>query len=146
MDRFMQEATDEARAGLAEGGVPVGAVLVRDGEIIGRGRNRFVQHGDPTAHAEMECLRDAGPRGPLGDAVLYTTMSSCIMCSGAMVQLGLGKLVVGDATSYAGAVDFLRENGVEVEIVESEELLALAESFVKEQPDLWNDAASLHVH
>lgn len=141
MDRFMQEAIDEARSGLAEGGIPIGSVIVRDGKVIGRGRNRHVQNGDPTAHAEMECLRDMGPAGPLSDATLYTTMAPCIMCAGAMVHLGVGKVVIGDTTTFEGAMDFMREHGVEVETTELDELHDLAGTFIRDNPGLWKDSS-----
>jgi cytosine/creatinine deaminase len=143
VDRFMEAAIDEAHRGLDEGGIPVGAVLVRNGRIVGRGRNGLLQHGDPTEHAEMACLRDAGRSGLLPDAVLYTTMSPCIMCAGAMVQLGVRRVVIGECKTYAGAVSLLTDHGVDVVDLDLEELKALLDTFITEHPELWREAASL---
>lgn len=124
---FLRLAIEEAEAGLAEGGLAIGSVLAGDGEVIARGRNRFNQTGDMTAHAEMDCLRDAGPRAGNPGLTLYTTMSPCIMCAGAMVRLGIRRVVVGDAVSFPGEPEFLRGYGIEVVVTNDPDCVALAE-------------------
>ncbi len=140
----MEAAIDEAHRGLDEGGIPVGAVLVRNGRIVGRGRNGLIQHGDPTEHAEMACLRDVGRSGLLPDAVLYTTtVTPCIMCAGAIVQLGVRRVVIGECKTYGGAVSLLTAHGVDALDLDLEELKVSLNTFIAEHPDLWCEAASL---
>ena len=110
----MKAAIEEARQGLKEGGIPIGSVLVRDGKIIGRGHNRRVQENDPIIHAEIDCLRKAGRIGHYRGTVLYSTLMPCYLCSGAVVQFGIKKVVAGEGETFAGAPDFLRQHGVEV--------------------------------
>ncbi len=124
---FMQRAYDEAMAGMAEGGRPIGSVLVENGEVIAAGRNRSNQTGDMTAHAEVDCLRDAGPLVSRPGLTLYTTMAPCPMCAGAIVFLGIRRVVVGDAKIYPGYLDLMREKGVEVIVADDPNCLALAE-------------------
>src|SRR3954471_22971752 len=102
MDPFLQAAIDEARLGLSEGGLPIGSVLVRDGQIIGRGHNRRVQRGDPMAHAEIDCLTSAGRQRTYADTVLYSTLMPCFLCSGAAVQFGVQKVIVGESVNFPG--------------------------------------------
>lgn len=138
-DPFLKAAIDEARAGLSEGGIPIGSVLVRDGEIIGRGHNRRVQDGDPVTHAEIDCLRRAGRVGRYAGAVLYSTLMPCYLCSGAVVQFGIKKVVVGESVNFPGAPDFMREHGVEVTDLADPECVEMMRRFISEKPELWNE-------
>lgn len=138
----MNEAIAEAHRGLAEGGVPVGALLVQNGQILGRGRNSVVQHGDPTAHAEMECLRDAGRQEQLSDAVLYTTMAPCIMCAGAIIRFGVSTVVVGESRTFGGAITLMKEHGVKVIDLDIEELTIMARRSLHEHPEIWSRPSS----
>lgn len=138
-DPFLTAALEEARAGLAEGGIPIGSVLVIDGRIVGRGHNRRVQDGSVIRHAEMDCLERAGRmRGAeYRRSVLYSTLSPCHMCSGAVLLYGIPKVVVGEHRTFRGPEDLLRSRGVEVEVVDDPECAALMERFAAEHPDLW---------
>lgn len=139
MDRFMLAAIEEARKGIAEGGIPIGAVLVKDGEIIGRGRNRRVQDNDPILHAEIDCLRNAGRVGSYRGTVLYSTLSPCYLCSGAIVQFGIKKVYSGENETFHGAPEFLKSQGVEVINLDLEECKAMMRKFIAENPALWNE-------
>src|SRR5688572_26080115 len=108
-DEFMQAAIAEARQGLNEGGIPIGSVIVRDGKIVGRGHNRRVQHNDPMAHAEIDCLQNAGRIGNYKDTTLYSTLMPCYLCAGAVVQFGIKKVIVGENETFEGAEDFRSE-------------------------------------
>jgi creatinine deaminase len=146
-DPFMQAALEEARQGRAEGGIPIGSVLVREGRIVARGHNRRVQQGDPVAHAEIDCLRNAGRLGSFRDTVLYSTLMPCYLCAGAIVQFGIPRVVVGEARSFPGAAEFLLDHGVEVEDLDLDEAAGLMRAFMAEEPALWaedigEDAAS----
>ena len=141
MDRFMRVAIDEARAGIAEGGLPVGAALVQQGRVLGRGRNRLVQDGDPTAHAEVDCLRAVGRLGNYADCVLYTTMMPCLMCTGAVVHLGIQRVVVGESETYEGFPALLCSNGVEVVDLQLDAIKTLLDGFIREHARLWEEAA-----
>lgn len=136
-DEFIAAALDEARAGLAEGGIPVGAVLVRDGKIIGRGHNRRVQTGDPTAHAEIECLRNAGRIGSYTGTILYSTLMPCYFCSGAIVQFGIEYVVAGEKLNFKGAEHFLRDHWVQVESVDDEACEKMLGEFIEKNEKLW---------
>ena len=141
MDPFLQAAIDEARTGLAEGGIPIGSVLVLDGRIIGRGRNRRVQRGSAVLHAEMDCLENAG-RLNAADyrrSVLYTTLSPCDMCSGAILLYGIPKVVIGENRTFQGPEDYLRSRGVTLELVDDDECLTLMRDFIKANPEIWNE-------
>ena len=141
MDEFMQVAIDEAKQGLAEGGIPIGSVLVIDGEIVGRGHNRRVQQGSAVLHAEMDCLERAG-RLTAADyqrATLYSTLSPCDMCSGAVLLYGIPKVVVGENSTFSGPEAYLRSRGVEVTVVDSIECRELMAQFIAEYPLLWNE-------
>lgn len=116
--KFMAEALAEAERGMADGGLPIGAVLVRGGKIVSRGHNQRVQQGDPIAHGEMDCLRKAGRQRSYRDTVLYTTLSPCMMCTGTILQFGIPRVVVGEAENFDGNIDFLRERGVEVTLLD----------------------------
>ncbi len=140
-DPFLAAAIEEARAGLAEGGIPIGSVLVLDGEIVGRGHNRRVQKGSAVLHAEMDCLENAG-RLKAGDyrrAVLYSTLSPCDMCSGAVLLYGIRRVVVGENRTFRGPEDYVRSRGVALEIVDDPECVKLMEDFIAAKPDLWNE-------
>lgn len=140
-DPFLRAAIDEARAGLAEGGIPIGSVLVVDGEIVGRGHNRRVQQGSAVLHAEMDALDDAGrlPAATYRRAVLYSTLSPCDMCSGAALLYGIPRIVVGENRTFQGPEDHLRSRGVDLEIVDDPECVALMTDFIAARPDLWNE-------
>jgi len=140
-DPFLAAAIEEARTGLAEGGIPIGSVLVIDGDIVGRGHNRRVQEGSVIKHAEMDCLENTGRR-PASDyrrAVLYSTLSPCDMCSGAVLLYGIPRIVVGENRSFQGPEELLRLRGVAVEIVDDSDCVALMTDFVSARTDLWNE-------
>jgi cytosine deaminase len=137
MDPFMVEALAEARQGLAEGGVPIGAVLVRDGVIIGRGHNGRVQEGNPILHAEIACLRNAGRIGDYRNTVLYSTCMPCFLCGGAVVQFGIPRVVAGEARTGRGSWDWLKSHGVEVVDLDLDECWQLMQGFVGRHPALW---------
>ena len=137
--RFMAAALAEARLGLADGGIPIGSVLVRQGQIIGRGHNRRVQRGDPIAHAEIDCLQNAGRQHSYRDTVLYSTLSPCYLCSGAAVQFGIPLVFIGEARTFPGAPEFLRSHGVEVVDLDLPECCELMARFIAERPELWNE-------
>lgn len=139
MDKFMQAAIDEAKQGRQEGGIPIGSVLVRHGQIIGRGHNRRVQEGDPMKHAEIDCLMRAGRVGSYRDTVLYSTLMPCYLCAGAVVQFRIPKVIVGEARTFSGAVEFMRAHGVEVINLDSPECVTLMEEFIRENPALWQE-------
>jgi len=141
MDRFMQAAIEEAKKGLAEGGIPIGSVLVIDGEIAGRGHNRRMQNGSAVLHAEMDCLENAG-RLKAADyrrATLYSTLSPCDMCSGAVLLYGVPKVVLGENRTFRGPEDYVRSRGVEVINLDDAECYRLMQDFIAESPGLWNE-------
>lgn len=140
-DPYMQAAIEEARLGLAEGGIPIGSVLVLDGKIIGRGHNRRVQNGSVIHHAEMNCLENAGrlPAPVYRQCVLYSTLSPCPMCSGAVLLYGIPRVVVGENLTFRGPEAYVRSQGVEVEVVQNEECIHLMKDFIKAKPELWNE-------
>jgi cytosine/creatinine deaminase len=141
MDEFLQAALEEATKGRAEGGIPIGAVLVLDGRIIGRGHNRRVQRGSAVLHAEMDCLEDAG-RLRAADyrrSVLYTTLSPCDMCSGAVLLYGIPRVVIGENRTFQGPEEYLRSRGVELVLADSRECMDLLAGFIAAHPDLWEE-------
>lgn len=140
-DPFMHAAIEEARKGLAAGGIPIGSVLVHDGRIIGRGHNQRVQHGSVIHHAEMNCLENAGrlPGRIYRECVLYSTLSPCPMCSGAVLLYGIPRVIVGENRSFQGPEDYVRSRGVKVEIVNDAGCIALMEQFILANPTLWNE-------
>jgi len=138
-DEFMKAAIDEAKLGFSEGGLPIGSVLVRNGQIVARGHNRRVQKGDPMAHAEIDCLTQAGRQPSYKDTVLYSTLMPCYLCSGAVVQFGIPKVVVGENVNFAGAPDFMRKHGVQVTDLHDPECIKMMSDFVKAHPTLWNE-------
>jgi len=139
MDKFMKEAVEEARKGLSEGGIPIGAVLVRDGKIISRGHNRRVQDNDPLAHAEIVCMRNAGRLGSFRDTTIYSTLMPCYLCSGAIVQFGIKKVVAGESRNFQGGRDFMRSMGVEVIDLDLKECIDMMKKFIDENQKLWNE-------
>jgi cytosine deaminase len=140
-DAFMQAAIDEAREGAREGGIPIGSVLVHRGRIIGRGRNRRVQRGSTVLHAEMDALENAGrrPAAVYRDCVLYTTLSPCPMCSGAILLYGIPTVVIGENQTFAGEEALLRSRGVSIEVVQDPTCIALMSDFIRAHPALWNE-------
>ncbi|MFC3609396.1 nucleoside deaminase [Stutzerimonas tarimensis] len=141
MDSFMQAAIEEAQLGLQEGGIPIGSVIVHQGRIIGRGHNRRVQNGSAILHGEMDAFEDAGrqPASVYRDAVLYTTLSPCPMCTGAILLYGIPKVIIGENQTFMGDEDLLRSRGVEVEVLQDPTCVALMESFIAARPELWNE-------
>ena len=138
---FLDAAIEEARQGRAEGGIPIGSVLVIDDRIVGRGHNRRVQRGSSVLHAEMDCLENAG-RLPAADyrrAVLYSTLSPCDMCSGAILLYGIPQVVIGENRTFRGPEDYLLARGVELEIADSAECFRLMQEFIEAKPALWNE-------
>lgn len=138
---FLQAAIEEARAGLAEGGIPIGSVIVHDNRIIGRGHNRRVQQGSTILHGEMDALENAGrqPASVYRECELYTTLSPCPMCSGAILLYGIPKVIVGENQTFMGAEDHLRSNGVEVEVLQDEDCIRMMQDFIRVQPELWSE-------
>lgn len=141
MDPFLQAALDEARQGLAEGGIPIGSVLVLDGEIVARGHNRRVQQGSVILHAEMDCLERAGrlKGSDYRRSVLYSTLSPCDMCSGAALLYRIPKIIVGENRTFRGPESYVRSRGVEVEVLDNDECIELMRSFIAAHPELWNE-------
>ncbi len=141
----MRAAIDEARKGLAEGGIPIGSVLVIDGAIVGRGRNRRVQSCSPVLHAEMHCLENAG-RLSARDyqrATIYTTLSPCDMCSGAILLYQIPKVVIGENRSFQGPEAYLQTRGVDLAVLDSDECFRLMQAFIRANPELWNEDIGL---
>ncbi|MDD4528073.1 MAG: nucleoside deaminase [Candidatus Margulisbacteria bacterium] len=141
MDKFLKCAIDEAKQGLAEGGIPIGAVLVIDGEIVGRGHNKRVQQGSPILHAEMDCLENAGrlTASDYQKSTMYTTLSPCDMCSGAILLYGIPKLVIGENITFQGPEEYLVTRGVALSVVDDEECKSMMDAFIAEKPELWNE-------
>ena len=139
IDPFMQAAIDEARQGLAEGGIPIGSSLMRDGKLLGRGHNRRVQNDDPMTHAETDCLRNAGRIGSYRGCTLYSTLMPCYFCAGAAVQFGIKRVIVGESRTFPGAPEFMREHGIEVVDLDLPECCEMMEKFIREKPELWNE-------
>jgi cytosine deaminase len=139
VDQFLKAAIDEARLGLAEGGLPIGSVLVRNGKIIARGHNRRVQRNDPMAHAEIDCLTNAGRQRTYKDTVLYSTLMPCYLCSGAVVQFGIPKVIVGESVNFGGGPEFMRSKGVEVIDLHDQQCIQMMGQFIRDHPELWNE-------
>ena len=141
MDPFMQAAIDEARQGLSEGGIPIGSVIVHQNRIIGRGHNRRVQRGSAILHGEMDALENAGrqPAHIYREAVLYTTLSPCAMCTGAILLYGISKVVVGENQTFMGEEELLRARGVEITLLQDPTCIALMRDFIASKPELWNE-------
>ena len=141
MDEFLAVAIDEAKQGLKEGGIPIGSVIVHNGEILGRGHNRRVQRGSVVLHGEMDALENAGrqPARIYQKSVLYTTLSPCPMCSGTILLYGIPKVVIGENETFMGEEELLKQRGVEVVVVNDEECKAIMRRFIAEKPRLWNE-------
>lgn len=139
MEEFMQAAIAEARLGRQQGGIPIGSVLVRAGQLVSRGHNKRVQELDPIAHGEMDALRNAGRQRTYRDTVLYTTLMPCYMCAGTIVQFKIPKVVVGEARTFGESKEFLESHGVEVVILDSEECVQMMQEFIEAEPALWNE-------
>ena len=141
MDKFLEAAIEEAQKGLDEGGIPIGSVLVIDGQIVGRGHNRRVQKGSAILHAEMDCLENAGRLSAreYRKATLYSTLSPCDMCSGAVLLYGIPKVVIGENQTFRGPEEYVRSRGVEVEVLNDSKCREMMESFIEKNPELWNE-------
>ncbi|VAW48161.1 Cytosine deaminase [hydrothermal vent metagenome] len=140
-DEFLQAAIDEAKKGLATGGIPIGSVLVIDGKIVGRGHNQRVQKGSAVLHAEMDCFENAG-RIKAADykrATLYSTLSPCDMCSGTALLYGIPRVVVGENKTFQGPEDYVRSRGVDVQVVDNQECIEMMADFIADKPELWNE-------
>jgi len=144
-DPFMEAAIEEARLGRAEGGIPIGSILVLDGQIIGRGHNRRVQQGSVIHHAEMNCLENAGrlPASIYRRCTIYSTLSPCLMCSGATLLYRIGKVVIGENKTFQGPEEYMRSHGVEVEILQNQDCIQLMQDFIAAEPVLWNEDIGL---
>ena len=141
MDLFLQAAVEEARAGLREGGIPIGSVIVHEGKIIGRGHNRRIQKGSTVLHGEMDALENAGrlPPSIYRECTLYTTLSPCPMCSGAILLYKIPHVIIGENKTFMGAEDHLRANGVKLEVANDPSCVATMENFIRVNPALWNE-------
>jgi cytosine deaminase len=139
IDNFMQAAIEEAKKGKEEGGIPIGAVIVRKGKIVGRGHNKRVQENDPIGHAEIDCLRNAGRIGSYKDTILYSTLMPCYLCAGAIIQFGIRDVIVGESETFTGAKDFLESHGVHLTDLNLSECKQLMREFIQENPSLWNE-------
>ncbi len=139
MELFMQEAIAEARRSYDEGGVPIGSVLVRNGEIIARGYNRRVQHGDPTAHAEINCIRNAGRLGDFRDTIIYSTLMPCAMCAGAAIQFRVPIVVAGEDRTFESSRKWMESSGIKVVDLDLDECYDLLQLFAKIKPDVWKE-------
>lgn len=141
MDKFMQAAIEEARIGLAEGGIPIGSVIVHQGGIIGRGHNQRVQGGSAILHGEMAAFENAGrqPANVYRESVLYTTLSPCSMCAGAILLYGIPKVIIGENRTFMGEEALLRSRGVEVVVIQDAACIALMQGFISAKPQLWNE-------
>lgn len=135
----MQIAIDEAKLGLAEGGIPIGSMLVKDGKLIAKGHNKRVQEKNPILHGEMDCLNNAGRIGSYKNTVIYSTLMPCYMCAGTIVQFKIPKVIVGESKTFSGAREFMESHGVEVIDLNNAECISMMENFIAENPELWNE-------
>lgn len=138
-NELMLVAIAQARKSLSEGGIPIGSALARDGELIAAGHNKRVQESDPVTHAEIDCLRRAGRIGSFRETVLYSTLMPCYLCSGAVVQFGIRRVIVGESRTFPGAPEFMRQHGVEVVVLDWPECVVLMTEFIAAHPALWNE-------
>jgi cytosine deaminase len=140
-DPFLDAAVEEAERGAGEGGIPIGSVLVYRGRILGRGHNRRVQRGSATLHGEMDALENAGrhPAAVYRESALYTTLSPCAMCSGAILLYGIPRVVIGENRTFLGEEELLRARGVSLEVIQDPRCIALMEAFIREKPELWKE-------
>ena len=141
MDEFLKAAFDEANKGLHEGGIPIGSVLVHNGKIIGRGHNRRVQEGSAVLHGEMDALENAGrlPARVYRECTLYTTLSPCAMCSGAILLYGIPRVIVGENLSFTGEEELLRSRGVDVRVLQDDACVQMMAGFIRHKPEIWNE-------
>ena len=139
MDPFLDAAIAEAELGLAEGGIPIGSVLVHDGKIIGRGHNRRVQQGDPSMHGGTDAFRRAGRQRSYRDLVMVTTLAPCWYCSGLVRQFKIGTLVVGESRTFQGGIEWLRSSGIEIINLDSQECVTLLSSYIQKNPAIWHE-------
>jgi cytosine/creatinine deaminase len=139
--KFLQIAIEEAKKGLEEGGIPIGSVLVHNGKVLGKGHNRRVQKGSSVLHGEMDALENAGrqPATVYKQSTIYTTLSPCSMCSGAILLYGIPRVVVGENKTFMGEEELLRSRGVEVVLADNQECIHLMENFIQQNPNLWNE-------
>ncbi len=138
-NELMQAAITQARKSLSEGGIPIGSALARNGELLAVGHNKRVQESDPVTHAEIDCLRKAGRIGSFRDTVLYSTLMPCYLCSGAVVQFGIRKVMVGESRTFPGGPEFMRQHGVEVIDLDLPECVEMMQKFIAENSELWNE-------
>ena len=139
-EKMLQIALAEARAGLAEGGIPIGAALfTREGTLLGKGHNRRVQEGDPSAHGETDAFRRSGRQRTYRDKTMVTTLAPCWYCSGLIRQFGIGTVVVGESVNFQGGIDWLHENGIEVIDLQSQECIEMLATYVREHPEVWKE-------
>ena len=136
-ERFMSLALEEASTSDKEGGVPVGAVMIEDGKVVGRGHNRRVQDANPVSRGETDCMKNAGRRADYAAVTMYTTLSPCMMCSGTIVQFGMPRVVIGEAQNFTGNIAFLRDHGVEVVVIDDPNCIQMMREFIAQSPDLW---------
>ncbi len=141
MDQFLQAAIEEAQKGLAEGGIPIGSVIVHNGKILGRGHNRRVQNGSVVLHGEMDAFENAGrqPASVYRECTLYTTLSPCPMCTGAILLYGIPKVIIGENQTFMGEEELLRSRGVEVVVANNAQCVQLMTDFIRDRPELWNE-------
>jgi creatinine deaminase len=141
LDQFLQAAIDQARSGLDEGGIPIGSVLVHDGVVIGRGHNRRVQKGSTILHGEMDALENSGRQPAIiyQQSTIYTTLSPCSMCSGAILLYGIPRVVVGENRTFLGEEELLRSRGVEVQVLQNPDCITMMRDFIASKPGLWNE-------
>lgn len=139
MDEFMAVAIQEAKIGLAAGGIPIGSALIKDGKLIGKGHNQRVQKKDPMVHAEINCLQNAGRIGSYKGTVLYSTLMPCYLCAGAVVQFKIKKVIVGENKTFHGTQEFMEQHGVEVVNLQNTECIDMMTQFIKDHPELWNE-------
>ncbi|MBC7921310.1 MAG: nucleoside deaminase [Ferruginibacter sp.] len=139
MDQFMRLAIEEARQGWQEGGIPIGSVLVREGKVVAKGRNKRVQENNPILHGEMDCLHNAGRVGSYRNTILYSTLMPCYMCAGTVVQFKIPMVVVGESRTFNGARQLMEAHGVNVIDLDLAECVAMMEAFIREKPELWNE-------
>ena len=141
MDKFLQAAIDEAQKGLNEGGIPIGSVIVHQGKIIGRGHNRRVQQGSPILHGEMDAFENAGRQTAqvYRQCVLYTTLSPCAMCSGAILLYEIPRIIIGENKTFMGEEELLRSRGVKLEVLQNRECITMMADFIRQKPELWNE-------
>ncbi len=138
-DPFMQEAINQARKSLAEGGIPIGSSLVKNGELVASGHNKRVQENNPILHGEMDCLNNAGRVGSFRDTVIYSTLMPCYMCAGTIVQFKIPKVIVGESRTFSGAREFMEQHGVEVIDLDLPECVEMMEQFIADKSQLWNE-------